>query len=139
MSNNSPSSLTAMQASVLGVVRGSQTPVGAYHIIGELKAVKANLAPPTVYRSLRHLIDAGLVHRIESMNAYVACSGCEHDTPALFSICDDCGHTDEFFDENVIQSLHKLTDQQGFTPHRPVIEVHGICGRCRTARDEGTD
>ena len=83
------------QADVLGILRQSSEPLSAYDVIAHLREKNPKIAPPTVYRALSALMDAGHVHRLESMNAFVACQhDCGHDIPVL-SVCDDCGSVGE--------------------------------------------
>ena len=65
--------LTPIRRRVLEIVWRSHEPIGAYQILAELAKERDKAAPPTVYRALDFLIDAGLVHRIESLNAFGGC------------------------------------------------------------------
>src|SRR6478736_321088 len=87
--------LTPMRRHVLEALLGSHRPLGAYEIIERL-ARHGRPAPITVYRALDFLRDNGLVHRIESRNAFVACvhnhlSG----DLVVFLICERCGAVGE--------------------------------------------
>src|SRR4030088_1605288 len=64
-------------------------------------------APTPVYRALDYLMDNGLVHRIESRNAYLACAH-DHDAASMvaFFICEICGSGGEIPAASVPQSLH---------------------------------
>ena len=65
--------LTPIRQRVLELVWQNHEPVKAYDILDKLKQAKSSSAPPTVYRALDFLQDEGLVHKIESLNAYVGC------------------------------------------------------------------
>src|ERR1700726_4798564 len=84
--------LTAPRRHVLEALTASHKPLGAYEIIDLIARKKPRPAPITVYRALDFLMKHGLVHRIESRNAYLACAH-NHDTGTLvaFLICDTCG------------------------------------------------
>src|SRR3990172_6339658 len=75
---------------IVEALRAAGRPVSAYEIIDRLRE-KASLAPQTVYRSLDRLIASGSAHRLESLNAFVACSPVTHEGGGGFAICDDCG------------------------------------------------
>jgi Fur family zinc uptake transcriptional regulator len=63
-------------------------------------------APPTVYRALNRLVDEGLAHRVESLNAYVACAHSQHgEGAAIFSICQECGAVEEIDDKASVTRL----------------------------------
>src|SRR5271169_313451 len=88
--------LTAPRRRVLEVLAASHKPLGAYEIIDRFGRRKARPAPITVYRALEFLMKHGFVHRIESRNAYLACTH-NHDSGALiaFLMCDSCGAVGE--------------------------------------------
>src|ERR1044071_5464594 len=84
--------LTPIRRNVLEVLLESHKPLGAYEIMDRAAAVSGRPAPITIYRALDFLRDNGLVHRIESRNAFVACVG-NHASGDLvvFLICEHCG------------------------------------------------
>src|ERR1700704_3011977 len=89
-------------------------------------------APITVYRALDFLMENGLVHRIESRNAYLACAH-DHDTAAMvaFLICDACGSVGEIPAAPVAQSLNAAARLTGFAPKLSVVEITGTCTHCQ--------
>src|SRR6266480_657963 len=121
----------AERAQVLEALLTSHRPLGAYEIIDRLQQ-KNRPAPITVYRALEFLRENGLVHRIESRNAFVACVH-NHSAAALvvFLICECCGAVGEASSEDVTATLTSAARAAGFTPKSPVIEVTGICAHCR--------
>ena len=117
----------------LDVLARADGPVGAYDVLAALRTVRPSAAAPTAYRTLTRLIEKGLVHRLESLNAYVACCA-EHDGSApLFSICDDCGTVGELAAPAVASQLAAAVGREGFEAEKQVIELHGRCAQCRTA------
>ena len=131
--------LTAIRRQVLEVLLESHKPLGAYEIMdraassgGRLAPGGGRPAPITVYRALDFLRDNGLVHRIESRNAFVACVN-NHATGDLvvFLICERCGEVGEAPSQAVAESLKSATRAAGFAPKAPVIEIGGICANCR--------
>ncbi len=124
--------LTPMRRQVLEVLAASHKPLGAYEIMDLLAGGGARPAPITVYRALDFLIENGLVHRIESRNAFLACAH-HHDTGALvaFLICERCGAVGEAPVAAMTQALAAAAKSTGFTPKMSVIEITGICAQCR--------
>jgi Fur family transcriptional regulator, zinc uptake regulator len=123
--------LTPMRRRVLEALLASHKPLGAYEIIERL-AHRGRLAPITVYRALDFLRDNGLVHRIESRNAFVACV--QHHAggdPVVFLICERCGTVGEATGGAVPDALKASCRAAGFVPKSPVIEIAGICAHCR--------
>ena len=124
--------LTPIRRHVLRALLSSHRPLGAYEVIEELARVMPRPAPITVYRALDFLMQNGLVHRIESRNAFLAC-GREHDDAAVaFLICESCGSVGEIPATAVAQSLSEAARQTGFTPKLSVVEITGVCGHCQS-------
>jgi len=123
--------LTPMRRQVLEVLLGSHKPLGAYEIIEQL-GHDARPAPITVYRALDFLRDNGLVHRIESRNAFVACVY-NHvgDDLVVFLICERCGTVGEAPGGTVAEALKSASRAAGFSPKSPLIEIVGVCSHCR--------
>jgi len=126
--------LTPIRRQVLEVLLESHNPLGAYEIIDRAAASGARPAPITVYRALDFLRDNGLVHRIESRNAFVACVN-NHASGDLvvFLLCERCGAVGEAASAAVADQLKAAARSAGFTPKTPVIEITGVCSHCRQA------
>jgi len=124
--------LTAPRHRVLEVLAASHKPLGAYEIIDRIARKKARPAPITVYRALEFLMKHGLVHRIESRNAYLACAH-NHDSGALvaFLMCDTCGTVGEASTAAMAQGLAAAAKKAGFQSTMSVIEIIGTCSYCR--------
>ncbi|MBT3238248.1 MAG: transcriptional repressor [Rhodospirillaceae bacterium] len=126
--------LTELRRRVLELVWASHRPIGAYDLLDKLKAERHNAAPPTVYRALEFLIELGLVHRIESLNAYMGCSGPDAGHSSQFLICRDCGSAAEINDARIDAAINNLSQDAGFSVHHHSIEVEGRCPDCRSTR-----
>ncbi len=123
--------LTPMRRHVLEALLASHRPLGAYEIIERL-ADPGRPAPITVYRALDFLRDNGLVHRIESRNAFVACVHNHADNDmVVFFLCERCGAVGEAPGGAVAETLKAAARAVGFAPKSPVIEIAGICAHCR--------
>lgn len=119
-----------MQAQVVETLTRAQKPLTAYAILEELRAEYPKIAPTTIYRALSALAEQGKVHRLESLNAYLAC---QHDHPheeSILSICDDCGTVEERLAPEVMKGLAQLAHQSGFAASRQIVEIHGTCADC---------
>ncbi|MDO7958239.1 transcriptional repressor, partial [Xanthomonas euvesicatoria] len=91
-------------------------------------------APPTVYRALDFLMANGFVHKLESVNAFVAChhpNSAQHSVP--FLICDRCHSAVELEDRDVVSQLEARAKALGFQPQAQTLEVHGLCAKCAVA------
>ena len=125
--------LTPIRRRVLEALAASHQPLGAYDLMARLADSGPRPAPITIYRALEFLVDNGLVHRIESRNAFVACIN-NHGSgiPVVFLICERCGIVGEAPSAAVGQTLAAAARRAGFTPKTPVIEITGICSHCAT-------
>jgi Fur family zinc uptake transcriptional regulator len=124
--------LTPIRRHVLGVLLESHQPLGAYEIMERLAPQGPRPAPVTVYRALDFLRENGLIHRIESRNAFVACVHNHASAePVVFLICERCGAVGEAASLAVAATLSSAARAAGFTPRSPVIEIGGICAHCR--------
>ncbi|TAK47428.1 MAG: transcriptional repressor [Xanthobacteraceae bacterium] len=124
--------LTPIRQRVLESLLATHRPLGAYEIIDALAGQMPRPAPITVYRALDFLIARGLVHRIESRNAFLACVR-HHDQSALtaFLICERCGSVGELADAEVASTLSDAAQSVGFKPRFSVVEIAGLCAHCR--------
>ena len=123
-------SLTALRRRVLELIWSRHEPVRAYDLLDQLRAERRGAAPPTVYRALDFLLQAGLVHRIESLNAYVGCGGPEARHGGQFLICGECGRVAELDDDDISQRVRQRARGLGFTVRRQTIEIMGLCAQC---------
>jgi Fur family zinc uptake transcriptional regulator len=123
---------TPIRRQVLQALLSSHRPLGAYEVIDELAKQMPRPAPITVYRALDFLMENGLVHRIESRNAFLACAHDHDETSTVaFLICDRCGSVGEIPAAPVAQSLNAAARASGFAPKLSVVEIAGTCAHCQ--------
>ena len=125
------SDLTKNQSLVFGALSRAEGPLSAYTILDLLRG-DGFRAPLQVYRALDKLVETGMVHRLESLNAFVACRhpGCDSHETIAFAICETCGKVTEISDEALETRLHDLSRKDGFTIKRAVVELRGSCAAC---------
>ena len=128
--------LTALRRRVLEVVWGRHGPVRAYDILDRLGSERRRAAPPTVYRALEFLLDAGLIHRIESLSAYVGCGDPHGAHGAQFLICEACGSVAEIDDTAISRRLGSRARGLGFWVRRQTVEILGLCAPCWKEKDD---
>lgn len=126
--------LTKTRLRVLELVWNSHKPVGAYDILESLASDGKRAAPPTVYRALEFLIDARLVHRLDSLNAFIGCQDPRHSHEAQFLICRDCRSVAELEDEELTRLVREKAISRGFSAVRQTLEIQGLCRDCRQAQ-----
>lgn len=124
---------------VLDLLAREHRPMPAYAILSRLREFGIK-APPTVYRALETLMQRGLVHRIESMNAFVACHGGHDSHPhadhadaqagTSFAVCSGCGTTAELHDHRLCEIVHEMAGRLHFHIRRQMLEIVGLCQSC---------
>jgi Fur family zinc uptake transcriptional regulator len=121
--------LNAVQTRILDLLSAAAKPLSAYDVIDALSGA-GRMAPPTAYRALQKLMDAGLVHRVDSRNAYVACRRQGPAHYAGFMICRACGATREFSGAALESFSAQTARKNGFVAERISIEIQGLCASC---------
>lgn len=119
---------TPLREHILELIIADGGAVKAYDLLARLKPGRGSPKPPTVYRALDFLSRLGLVHRVEAINAFIACDHSHEDEmPELF-ICEACSHVEERHAHD-----HTNCKPDGFSISRSVIEHYGTCADCRDA------
>jgi len=123
---------TDMRRKVFTLIWQSHKAVTAYELLDALTSEGQRVQPPTVYRALEFLTDLGLVHRIESLNAYFGCDlpDCEH--LGQYFICTQCGRVAEAVNEDMSNAVLKAAAQVGFSIQATTVEIKGLCHDCAT-------
>lgn len=120
--------LTEQRKEVLALLLQHGGCVKAYDLLDELKRTHPHAGPPAVYRPLRFLVAVGLAHRVESLNAYVACTS--HDHHDLLVVCPRCTAVAELADGVVSKLLKNRLHRSGFVMQDRTVEINALCGSC---------
>ncbi|MDQ7072014.1 MAG: transcriptional repressor [Rhodobacterales bacterium] len=125
---------TATRRRVLEILLEHHTAIGAYEVLDRLNAEGVGAKPPIAYRALGFLVDNGFAHRIEKLNAFVACAhpGIVHD-PA-FLICRKCHSVGE---QTTCSGLIERATKAGFAAEHTIAEVVGLCANCQFEKETG--
>ena len=129
---------TPIRRKVLEILLIESAPMKAYDILPRLDATGAQ-KPPTVYRALGFLREAGLARRLESENAYVACTQIDEAASAEtnegggFLICDVCGDAFEVPAKDLSAAVSAVALDRGFKLERTIVEGRGTCAACAEA------
>lgn len=124
--------LTPLREKVLNLVLQSHRPLGAYDLLDALNQEGRKAAPPTIYRALDFLQQAGLVHRIASLNAFIACLHPGQPHSGCFLICRSCRNVLELETLQIKRAIQEASAEQGFTVAEATIEVAGLCPACKS-------
>lgn len=121
---------TPLREKVLELITLATGPVKAYSLLEQLKNEHEAAAPPTIYRALDFLLEHGFIHKVESINAFVACPHPGGTHLAQFLVCDQCGVAIELEGQALPTLLMDLAKAQNFSAEKLVVEVHGRCQGC---------
>ena len=116
---------------ILSFLKNQNKPLTAYEILDMMRD-EGIKAATTVYRGLDKLNEKGLIHRIESLNAWTVCCGSHKNKIPVFEICNDCGDVKEHLDQELTDNIKNLAIRTGFKANNPVLEINGLCVSCST-------
>jgi Fur family transcriptional regulator, zinc uptake regulator len=125
--------LTPMRKRVLEIIWRAHEPIGAYDILAEIAKDHEKAAPPTVYRALEFLQDAGLVHRVDSLNAFLGCDRPESPHASQFLVCSKCRRTSEIQDAELTRVLSQRAEALGYRLEGSAVEIKALCTECAQA------
>ena len=123
--------LTPVRRRVLEILLGGHKAMGAYEILDVLRNEGLGSQPPVVYRALDFLVKNGFAHKIERLNAFVACTHSTEDHLPVFLLCRTCNTVAESRGDPSSGVLTTVADQTGFRIERTVIEAEGLCPKCQ--------
>jgi Fur family zinc uptake transcriptional regulator len=125
--------LTHLRRRVLELIWQEHRPIKAYELMEQLRRDGLNATPPTAYRALDFLLNAGLIHRLETLNAFIGCSwpGARHGSQ--FLICQKCHVVAELDAPQMTEIIDRQSQQLGFQAGQHIIEIRGLCAHCKKA------
>ena len=123
---------TRLRRRVFELVWASHAPIKAYAILDRLDVGAAK--PPTVYRALGFLLEHGLAHRLDSLNAYVGCGHPLRHDDCYFLCCSGCGKIQECCSDELHRAIGKAAGKNRFKPTRTTLEITGECRECRLGK-----
>jgi Fur family transcriptional regulator, zinc uptake regulator len=126
--------LTPIRRKVLELLLASGRATKAYSLLDEMRQIHPGSAPPTVYRALDFLLSAGLIHRIESINAFAVChdlTQCQH---GILVVCQQCGNVTELHEPKLRQALVTQIEAAGYRLAGDGIELKGLCAQCQASQ-----
>lgn len=128
---------TDLRRKVFEEIASTTASVGAYEVLDRLAKKGTRLAPISVYRALDALLEAGVVHRLESKNAYFACSRLHQPRNGrrpMFLSCEHCGTVHEVDGQDIFDAIDVAARGGKFEPRVKFVEVSGTCSDCAAKR-----
>lgn len=121
---------TRVRRRVLEILLGQHKALGAYEILDQLRAEGLGSQPPVAYRALDFLVSNGFAHRIERLNAFIACTHLDNPHAPAFLICRSCDRVVEAEADPRLGELARAAEAAGFVIERTVREAEGLCPDC---------
>lgn len=115
---------------VFDIIASAPKPLGAYDVLEKLGQYIDNPKPPTAYRAIDFWVEHGFVHKIESLNAFVACHAGHNHVGSQYMICENCHDVEEIHLCSMPPKLSEKIAEKGFQQHYWNVEIHGICQQC---------
>lgn len=125
--------MTPVRRRVLEILLEQHRAVGAYDVLERLRAEGLGSQPPVAYRALDFWVSAGLVHKIQNLNAFVACAHPADGHDPIFMICRGCGHVAESTASGKGSAAERAASAAGFRIEETVREIMGLCPSCQDA------
>ena len=119
-----------MRRQVLELIWESHKAIKAYDLLQRITPKVGTTKPVTVYRALNFLMEQGLIHKVESLNAFIGCRFSDHQHQQLLLTCSHCQEVEERPAEGVMEAIDRELEQASFTIYHKAIEIHGICAHC---------
>lgn len=128
---------TKLRQDVFQEIAATYTSIGAYDILARLAEKGTRLAPISIYRAIDALLEAGVIHRLESKNAYFACRRLDHATGRrpIFLSCEKCNAVQEVDSEGIFDTIDRVSREANFQPRVKFVEVSGLCRHCASKKD----
>ena len=123
--------LTPTRRRVLEILLSHGRSLKAYELLDYMRDTQHGAAPPTVYRALDFLVEEGLVHRLDAINAWSACHDAGGQPPDLLVVCTRCGSVAELSDPDLTRRLADTVEHAGFRLAGLETELRGVCSACR--------
>jgi len=128
---------TPIRRKVLELLLRHGRSLKAYELLAAMQSEHPNAAPPTVYRALDFLLAEGLIHRLDAINAWVACVDAEDAHPDLLLIvCTQCGSVAEVHDPDLCQRVSARVAQMNYVATTHEIEIRALCPGCQQTRTD---
>jgi Fur family transcriptional regulator, zinc uptake regulator len=124
--------LTPIRQRIFELIWTTHKPVGAYNLLAVLQREDPNAKVVTIYRALDFLLNAGLIHKVASLNAFVGCAHPETAHNAVLLICDNCQNAQEVAAQEVYQAICTVAEKNNFQPQQLTLELHGLCADCQS-------
>jgi len=123
--------LTPVRRRVLELLLQEHRAFGAYEVLSHLQAEGLGSQPPIAYRALDFLVSNGFVHRVERLNAFVACVHPGEDHAPTLLVCRDCKSVSEAPSDLMNDALGRVAKVSGFAVDPSSVEVQGVCSDCQ--------
>ena len=130
------SRLTPIRRKVLEILLSHGRSLKAYELLDEIKQVQSNATPPTVYRALDFLVEQGLIHRLDAVNAWTACHDAAGEPHDLLIVCTSCGRVAELSDPALSAQLTQKVTDSGFILTNLETELRALCQACHASQGE---
>ncbi len=121
--------ITALREQLIEILAKADHPCTAYQILSELKNVKKNAEPMTVYRVLDFLVKNNIVHKLEASRKYALCCHPSEKSCQIF-VCKKCGKKQECHNTSIAKVLEQISEKSNFRLVSKDIEIYGLCQNC---------
>ncbi len=122
---------TPVRRRALEILLESHRALGAYDLLKRLDAEGFGAQPTVAYRALDFLVEHGLAHKVERLNAFVACMHMAEGHDPAFMICRNCRAVAETARHHPETAFGRGAAEIGFQIESMVMEAEGLCPKCQ--------
>lgn len=125
---------TPLRKEILTILAQSSSPQSAYQLLDQLKVIRQNATPMTVYRTLATFEKAHLIHKIEKDSTYVLCCHPSEINNCQIIFCSSCGEHQEIHDKSIQKKIMQAIDSIGFSANHEPIQISALCKHCSKSK-----
>lgn len=126
---------TPVRRKALEILLQEHRGVGAYDMLDRLRDSGFGSQPQVAYRALDFLVAHGFAHKIERLNAFIACTHPGQDHAPAFMICRLCDTVAEAHATRAKGTLGAAARAAGFRIESTIVEAEGVCPACAEKPD----
>ncbi len=105
-------------------------------LLERVREQDARIGYATVYRTLKMLVDGGIVHERKFGDGFTRYELADEDAHHDHLICLECGRITEFEEPQIEELQERIASRHGFQVQHHKHELYGVCAECLAKQAE---
>ena len=122
--------ITPLRHDLLQILCANSKPLSAYQLLEQLKTIRPNATPMTVYRTLKVFEQAHILHKIDKNNTFFLCCHPSSEQDCQIFSCIQCGSHQEVRNQQITQLIKKEMKKIGFHSLNEALQIPALCPKC---------